>query len=72
MIKPSTLKTAGYLISTASVGLLGVAAWPGASKAGLQPVLLLGMATSIAGMALRWWSYQVEAKRAAAGEPPKR
>ncbi|MEW5687787.1 MAG: hypothetical protein AB1942_22960 [Pseudomonadota bacterium] len=41
-------------------------------KAGLQPVLLLGMATSIAGMALRWWSYQVEAKRAAAGEPPKR
>ena len=57
---PATLKTTGYLISTLSVLLLGAASWPGAARAGLVPVLLLGMATSIAGMACRWRSYAIE------------
>lgn len=61
-MKPSTLKTLGYLVSTVSVGLLGCAAWPGAMKAGLIPALILGMAASIGGMALRWWSYEAEAR----------
>lgn len=62
---PWGLKTAGYLVSTVSVLLLGVAAWPGAAKAGLTLVLLLGMLTSILGMAGRWFSYHLE-KRAKA------
>jgi hypothetical protein len=66
-MKPATLRTVGYLISTASVALLGIAAWPGAAKAGLLPCLVLGMAASVGGMAFRWWSYRVEEKRERAG-----
>ena len=57
---PWGLKTAGYLVSTVSVMLLGAAAWPGAERAGLEPVLVLGMATSVLGMASRWYSYHLE------------
>ena len=52
--------TIGYLVSCASVALLGVAAYPGAHKAGLAAVLFAGMATSVIGMAMRWLSYEVE------------
>ena len=65
-MKPAVLKTLGYLISTASVALLGAAAWPGAQKAGLVPALVLGMIASVAGMACRWGSYAIEARRKAA------
>ncbi len=53
------MKGLGYLVSILSVLLLGTAAWKTASK---EPILLLcllaGMATSILGMALRYWSYR--------------
>ncbi len=52
------LKTAGYLISTISVLLLGAVAWTGtADHPEFRILLILGMATSIAGMAMRWLSY---------------
>lgn len=59
----STFKGLGYLVSTLSVTLLGIVAWKSASE---QPLLfaclLLGMAASIAGMALRWISHRIEQK----------
>ena len=61
---PATIKTLGYLVSAVSVALLGYAAWPGAEKAGLVPVLVAGMIASTAGMALRWASYVIEGRRA--------
>jgi hypothetical protein len=62
-MRPEVIKTIGYLVSCASVALLGVAAYPGAQKAGLAPVLFAGMATSIVGMAMRWYSYELEKRR---------
>jgi hypothetical protein len=62
-VRPETLKTVGYLVSCASVALLGLAAYPGAEKAHLAPALFAGMGTSVAGMALRWSSYQLERRR---------
>ena len=59
-MKPEKIKTTGYLVSSVSVALLGGAAWPGAEERGLVPVLVLGMAASIGGMDMRWWSYEVE------------
>jgi len=48
-------KGLGYLISIASVLMLGVIAWPGAEEPSWHlPFLLLGMGTSIAGMACRY------------------
>ena len=53
------MKGFGYIVSTLSVLLLGAAASKGASK---EPLLLLcliaGMATSIIGMWLRYYSYK--------------
>jgi hypothetical protein len=53
------VKGFGYLVSILSVLLLGTAAWKGASQ---EPLLLLcliaGMATSVIGMALRYYSYR--------------
>jgi hypothetical protein len=57
------IKTFGYLVSCMSVALLGLAAYPGAEKAGLLPALFLGMAASVVGMALRWTSYELERRR---------
>lgn len=73
-MKPEAIKTAGYLVSSVSVALLGSAAWPGAEKAGLEAVLIAGMAASIAGMGMRWWSYEVErrSRGAAARSGPRR
>ncbi|HEX8414555.1 MAG TPA: hypothetical protein VF637_11830 [Sphingomicrobium sp.] len=54
-------KGVGYLISIVSVLLIGVVAWPRPDepdwKAG---VLLVGIAASIIGMALRYLSYRKE------------
>lgn len=59
----SLFKGLGYLVSTISVVLLGIVAWKSASQ---QPFLLLclilGMAASIVGMALRWISHRIEQK----------
>jgi hypothetical protein len=67
-MRPETLKTLGYGVSTVSVMLLGVSAWPGAQRAGLQAPLILGMLTSVAGMACRWSSYELERRRP---KPPR-
>ena len=57
--KSARLKGLGYLTSSVSVLLLGVAAWEGASS---HPLLLIalvtGMVASIAGMLLRWNAFQ--------------
>jgi len=48
-------KALGYLVSIVSVFLLGSIAWPKAGEPGWHmPVLVLGMATSIVGMAFRY------------------
>lgn len=61
MGEPYTIKTSGYLVSTLSVIMLGIPAWKNAST---NPLLMLclagGMLASMAGMALRWWSYRLE------------
>jgi hypothetical protein len=62
-MRPQILKTVGYGISCVSVALLGIAAYPGAEKAGLLPALFTGAAAYIAGMALRWSSYEVEKRQ---------
>jgi hypothetical protein len=57
----NTIKTAGYLISTLSVVLLGIVSWKAASEQpALMACLVAGMLASIAGMLLRWISYQVQ------------
>ena len=60
-------KGLGYLISIASVFLLGAIAWPTAEEPRWHmPVLLAGMATSIIGMACRYKAHldqQRELKR---------
>ena len=64
------LKTVGYLISTLSVALLGVVAWVSAEgDTGLRIAVLVGVASSVAGMFLRWLSYQAEER---APEPSPR
>jgi hypothetical protein len=68
-MRPELIKATGYLVSCVSVALLGVAAYPGAEKAGLAPALFAGMATSVLGMALRWSSYEVEKRRKHAAGP---
>ena len=58
MANPTILKGAGYLTSIVSVGLLGAVAWKSASEDSLMlALLILGMATSVFGMFLRWMSY---------------
>lgn len=64
MWKTVGLKTAGYVVSIISVMLLGLAGWEGASKhPSTAAALILGMATSIAGMALRWISFLRDHRR---------
>jgi uncharacterized membrane protein YccC len=53
------VKGFGYLVSTLSVLFLGTAAAKGASEEPLLLICLLtGMATSIVGMGLRYYSYR--------------
>ena len=60
---PNTLKTAGYLVSSISVLLLGAVAWRTAEDdAAMALCLGGGVLASLAGMVLRWLSYQVEEK----------
>lgn len=55
------IKTIGYAISVVSVILLAIVSWKNAST---DPILALclfgGASTSILGMGLRWWSYEIE------------
>ena len=61
MIRPATIKTGGYLISSVSVALLGAVAWKSASRDMLLLACLIGgMALSVLGMICRWISYQME------------
>ena len=51
-------KALGYLISIVSVFFLGAIAWPKPEEPGWHlPVLIVGMATSIIGMACRYKSH---------------
>ena len=62
----SVFQGLGYSVSTLSVILLGIVAWNSAAE---QPLLLAcliaGMATSIAGMMLRWISHRIDQKEKA-------
>lgn len=61
MREASVLKGLGYLTSTMSVVLLGVVALEAAEESPtLLFCLLLGMASSVAGMLLRWRSHRLE------------
>jgi len=58
---PARIKTLGYLVSTVSVILLGVVSWKSASADPmLMAALIGGMLASVIGMALRWFSYQLD------------
>lgn len=62
------LKTAGYLISTLSVFLLGLVSWKATeTDPDLRLYLLAGMAASVLGMFCRWLSYQSQEKPNKAG-----
>ena len=53
------LKGLGYFISTMSVVLLGIVAWPKPGDPAWQAVVLvLGMLASVAGMGVRWLSHR--------------
>jgi len=68
LIAPHFIKSLGYLISTASVILLGIVSWQSASKETFLTIcLIVGAATSIIGMALRWSSYVLEKHRGGSG-----
>jgi hypothetical protein len=58
------LKGMGYLISTASVVLLAIVSWSSASRSPLLVAcLLVGAASSIAGMFCRWLTYAIEKRQ---------
>ena len=69
------LKGLGYLISSVSVVLLGVVAWPGPDEPPWHAVaVLLGMVLSILGMGVRFMSHRKDRKdirRAARNQPPE-
>ena len=55
------LKGLGYLISTASVVLVGAVAWPKPDEPQWKAVvLILGMFASVAGMGVRFLSHRKE------------
>jgi len=68
------LKGLGYLISTVSVLFLGAVAWPSPEEPRWKMwALIIGMATSIGGMATRFVSHRQDRrdiKRAARDERP--
>ena len=58
-MQANLLKTAGYLVSTLSVLLLGGVAWITAEgDDALRLLVILGILSSVAGMFMRWLSYQ--------------
>jgi hypothetical protein len=61
------LKLYGYLVSSVSVICLGIVSWSGAAAHPLMlAILIAGMATSILGMAIRFWSHIREKREEAA------
>jgi hypothetical protein len=55
------IKTIGYAISVVSVVLLAIVSWKNATTDPLLAICLFGGAsTSMIGMGLRWWSYEIE------------
>jgi hypothetical protein len=73
-VQANLLKTVGYIISTISVAMLGLVAWAATDQnPAMRMFLLIGMGASIAGMLLRWLSYQIDAKEgAASASAPRR
>ena len=69
------LKFIGYFVSTVSVLLLGAVAWPGPDEPRWKAmILILGMAASVAGMGVRYWSHRQDKRdidRAARDQAPK-
>ena len=60
-LSPPMLKTVGYLISTVSVILLAIVAWPRAKESPILLACLIGGAlASMIGMLFRWLSYEIE------------
>ena len=52
------LKAVGYLVSSLSVVCLGIVSWSSAAERPLMLALLIvGMGSSIIGMAIRLWSH---------------
>lgn len=71
----SLLKGLGYLVSTASVILLGIVAWKSAKEEPLLfACLIAGMVASVGGMGLRWLSHLLSEreKKAIAAEAEQR
>jgi uncharacterized membrane protein YhhN len=68
------LKGLGYLISTVSVFLLGIIAWPAPDEPKWKAwAVAVGMGTSVLGMGLRFLSHRKDRKdikRAARNQPP--
>jgi len=55
------IKTFGYGISVMSVVLLAIVSWKNAATDPLLAICLFGGASSsVLGMGLRWWSYEIE------------
>ena len=55
------LKGLGYIVSTVSVILLGIVAWPKPDEPQWKALILaMGMLASVAGMGLRWLSHRKE------------
>ena len=69
------LKGIGYLISSVSVILLGIVAWPGPGEPPWHAIaVLVGMVLSILGMGVRFLSHRKDRKdirRAAHDQPPE-
>lgn len=69
------LQGLGYLISSVSVALLGAVAWPGPDEPRWKAwAVVIGMATSVLGMSVRFLSHLRDKRniaRAAHNKPPK-
>jgi hypothetical protein len=69
------LKGLGYLISSVSVGFLGIVAWPSPDEPRWKAwAVVIGMVTSVLGMAVRFESHRrdrTDIRRAAHDQPPK-
>lgn len=67
--RSAKIKTVGYGISVLSVILLGVVSWKNAATDPLLAISLFGGATtSMLGMGLRWWSYELEETEKMSGD----
>ena len=59
--RSAKIKTLGYGISVVSVVLLAIVSWKNAATNPILAICLFGGAsTSMVGMGLRWWSYEIE------------